>query len=171
MKNFGESGLIFVRAPQLTAALRLSRERGQAEETHSHLLHKRGVQEQHGPEPHVRRLCDADWMDPVIDQEVAAAPGDRKEGVRVELREIQRDLQFRSEGRVPLLTARDSSRTVLCHIAVSTTSYSSRLTYRRATVVPNVQVRQPFSFPKKCRKGSCDPSVCVWSTGFPLVVW
>ena len=100
-------------------------------------------------------------MDPVIDQEVAAAPGDRKEGVRVELREIQRDLQFRSEGRVPLLTARDSSRTVLCHIAVSTTSYSSRLTYRRATVVPNVQVRQPFSFPKKCRKGSCDPSVCV----------
>jgi len=40
------------------------------------------------------RLCDADWMDPIIEQEVDAAPADRKAGVREELRETQLDLQF-----------------------------------------------------------------------------
>ena len=40
------------------------------------------------------RLCDADWMDPIIEQEVDAAPTDRKAGVREELREMQLDLQF-----------------------------------------------------------------------------
>ena len=41
-----------------------------------------------------RRLCDADWMDPVIEQLVEAAPPERKAEVRCELREMQLDLQF-----------------------------------------------------------------------------
>ena len=50
-----------------------------------------------------RRLCDADWMDPIIEQEVGAAPVERKAGVREELREMQLDLQFSESPRVPLL--------------------------------------------------------------------
>ena len=41
-----------------------------------------------------RRLCDADWMNPVIKMLVDAAPAERKAGVHHELREMQGDLQF-----------------------------------------------------------------------------
>ena len=41
-----------------------------------------------------RRLCDADWMDPVIKMLVDKAPAERKAGVHHELREMQSDLQF-----------------------------------------------------------------------------
>ena len=41
-----------------------------------------------------RRLCDADWMNPVIKMLVDAAPAERKAGVLHELREMQGDLQF-----------------------------------------------------------------------------
>jgi len=41
-----------------------------------------------------RRLCDADWMDPIIELLVDTAPPERKAEVRHELREMQLDLQY-----------------------------------------------------------------------------